>query len=67
MKAAVRRAMQAYEEIRTSKDGRQYVSVSDVLNSPAGRAEIRMHGEVFKILKEKQTNGAKSTNENADE
>jgi len=67
MKAAVKRAMQDYEEIRTSKDGRQYVSVSDVLNSPTGREEIRKHGEAFKILKEKQMNGSKSSNGNADE
>ncbi len=31
--------------IRTSKDGRQYVRISDVLNSVAGRAEIRRQAE----------------------
>jgi hypothetical protein len=31
--------------IRTSKDGRQYVKISDVLKSVAARAEIRRQAE----------------------
>jgi hypothetical protein len=65
MTAAVKKARKEYKEIRTSADGRQYVTVSDILNSPAGREEIRKHGEIFRILKEKQAKGSsnsKSTN-----
>jgi hypothetical protein len=69
--AGVKKAMKEYVEIRTSKDGRQYVTVSDVLNSPAGREEIRKHGEIFKVLKGTQTNGsvtkASKGNASADE
>lgn len=56
MTTAVKKAKTEYKEIRTSADGRQYVTVSDVMNSPAGREEVRKHGEVFKLLREKETN-----------
>lgn len=59
MPASVKQAKKPPVEIRTSKDGRHYVTVSDVLNSPEGREEIRKHGEVFKLLQE--TNGSPSS------
>ncbi len=36
---------QTYPPIRTSRDGRQYVKIGDVLNSSAGKAEIRRQAE----------------------
>ncbi|HEV7398268.1 MAG TPA: hypothetical protein VGN86_17280 [Pyrinomonadaceae bacterium] len=37
--------LKEYPTVQTSKDGRQYVKIGDVLNSSAGRAEIRRQAE----------------------
>ena len=44
MSSAVKK-VEEYPPIRTTKDGRQYVRIGDVLNSSAGRAEIRRQAE----------------------
>jgi hypothetical protein len=51
MSGSVKAVKKEYAEIRTSKDGRRYVTVSDVLNSPAGQAEIRRQSENFKVVR----------------
>jgi hypothetical protein len=64
MSGSVKAVKKDYAEIRTSKDGRRYVTVSDVLNSPAGQAEIRRQSENFKAVKNEGhangLNGSKS-------
>jgi hypothetical protein len=48
--------------IRTSKDGRQYVKISDVLNSVAGRAEIRRQAETQTSKSATNGNGQNTSN-----
>lgn len=43
--SATAKKLEINPPIRTSKDGRQYVKIRDVLNSVAGRAEIRRQAE----------------------
>lgn len=66
MNAATKKAKTEFAEIRTSKDGRQYVTVSDVLNSPTGREEVRKHGEIFKVLESIQTNSSSKPSSKGD-
>lgn len=59
------KAKPEYEEVRTSRDGRKYITVGDVLQSPAGRAEIRRQSENFERVTGSGTteaNGANGTN-----
>ncbi len=56
--SASAKAKKTYAEVRTSKDGRRYVDVKDLLNSEAGKAEIRRQAEAFELLrKSERTNG----------
>ncbi len=60
MSTSAKEAKEKYAEVRTSKDGRRYVNVSDVLNSPAGRAEIRRQAEHFKQVRHTESGAAES-------
>lgn len=54
------KAKKEYAEVQTSKDGRRYVNTIDVLNSEAGRAEIRRQAENFELIKRDEKNGSPS-------
>jgi len=45
MSAKPSEKIEQYPEIQTTKDGRQYVTIIDVLRSSAARAEMRRQAE----------------------
>jgi hypothetical protein len=57
-----------FAEVQTSRDGRRFVKASDVLDSTAGRAEIRRQSKTFEVLKNgNKDNGNVESNGHFDE